>query len=146
MASAITGVITLLAGYIAARRAGKNAVDASRDTFRQERRELLYLDLLAWGADYLADRPVDPGQVGGVDRDARLAVYASKDVKTCWAKFRAAMEPLGAGHDLLRIIADAQDPPPAGTELQRQKDAASARAEAKKQYTKLLDIIRAELT
>jgi hypothetical protein len=81
MGAGLAFATTAIRGYLGIRRAGKIATDASRDTVRRERREQLYLGQLVWGADYLADRPIGPDQVANVDRDARLAVYASKDVK-----------------------------------------------------------------
>jgi hypothetical protein len=60
-------------------------------------------------------------------RTARRNWYASRQVRLTRMRFRVAMEPLGAGHDLMQLIADASNAPTDGEVLERQTKAADGR-------------------
>jgi hypothetical protein len=128
----------------------KNILFTNRDNLVLKERAEVYVVLTARAAEYLRGVPV-PGKLPtDAELEAKLNVYASKEVRARWADFRTTMEPLGAGESLNRMI-DAAGRAPADSPVDKINQRIEAvdgslLSQSKGRYELLLEAIKEELT
>jgi hypothetical protein len=148
VATTLVGIV--ISGVISWRVGRRNALAANRDNLVLNGKSEVYDALEGQALLYLHGRLVDPALPSDASLEVRLNRYASPEVREAWRVFREAMEPVGAGQSLSRMIGEALRAPESSSvdEINQRNANTDAKLQemAWARYEQLAAVIRKELT